>query len=61
MLEELDDLRKKLIKQLLQFLVYCDSHSEVTMMTAANLGIVFSPNIFQSRPEADVFRQFEVI
>jgi hypothetical protein len=30
------------------------------MMTPANLGIVFSPNILQTPDEADVFRQFEV-
>ena len=35
-------------------------YAEVNMMTPANLGIVFSPNVIQTPAEADVFRQFEV-
>ena len=49
-----------LLVQLLEFLANIAKYSDVNMMTPANLGIVFSPNILQTPDEADVFRQFEV-
>ena len=43
------------------FIVQVATYSDLNMMTPANLGIVFSPNVIQTPPDADVFRQFEVI
>jgi hypothetical protein len=46
--------------QMLKFLWDVSLQAEVNKMTPNNLGIVFSPNVLQPPPDADLFRQFEV-
>mmetsp|Transcript_9126 Transcript_9126/g.12247 ORF Transcript_9126/g.12247 Transcript_9126/m.12247 type:complete len:106 (+) Transcript_9126:1470-1787(+) len=55
----LDATRLRILTNMTKFLAEVAKYSEVNMMTPANLGIVFSPNVIQTPADADVFRQFE--